>query len=96
MFPVTNLRPSQLSSPRKRGPSNLMSLLYRLNTYVTEFWFPAFAGMTNVVEAVSPGTTFGLDTQDELGGQEASRKATRTHLERSVPNPKKARSNAPG
>ncbi|EAV43237.1 hypothetical protein SIAM614_05623 [Stappia aggregata IAM 12614] len=46
-----------------------MSLLYRLKTYLTESWFPAFAGMTNVVEAVSPGTTFGSDTQDEVLGK---------------------------
>jgi hypothetical protein len=42
-----------------------MNLLWKLNSYLMARWFPAFAGMTNVVVAVAPGTTFGSDTQDE-------------------------------
>lgn len=42
-----------------------MNLLWKLNSHLTLYWIPAFAGMTNVVVAVAPGTTFGTDIQDE-------------------------------
>ncbi len=62
---VTNFRPPQLSSPRRRGSSNNMNLLWKYNSHLTVYWIPAFAGMTSVVVAVAAGTTFGSDTQDE-------------------------------
>jgi len=42
-----------------------MNLLCKLSSTLTESWFPAFAGMTNVGDAVAPTTTFGPDTQDD-------------------------------
>ncbi len=53
-----------LSSPRKRRPRNLMSLLHKLHSWLTVSWFPACAGMTDLVEAVAPHSAVGSDTPE--------------------------------
>ena len=46
------------SSPRKRGPSVLVQLEFSDNSFMTidEVWFPAFAGMTVILEQTKPLT----------------------------------------